>query len=223
MPKNVPARRPRAAADHRRLAAIKRVLPPGEKSAGTRGLMLDAALHLFAERGYGGASVRDIVEICGVQPSTLYAHFVSKEEVLAELCRIGHEAFHACVQAAVLAAPPDPREQIAAYVRAQVGFHVRYSVLAVVCNSEMHMLSPLLVAPILEVRKRSESLLASIVQRGTKAGVFKVPHAWLATAMIGSACLRVANWYTPAFELAPERVADIYAQYALRVLDGEGP
>lgn len=208
---------PVAAPQHRRLATESSLLPESEASA-ARGSMLEAALRLIAERGYGGTSVRDIAAACGVQPATLYAHFPSKEHVLAELCRIGHDQFMSSLREAVLASSGDPRAQMRAFVQAQVQFHATYAMLAVVCNSELHMLSPELGASSLALRRNAEELLMSIVRRGIEQKAFVVEHPWLAMAYVGGAGLRVANWFTPDFELSAEQVADIYATQALRAL-----
>ncbi len=45
----------------------------------TRQLILDAALKLFAERGYFGTSLRDIAAAVGVRESALYNYFPGKE------------------------------------------------------------------------------------------------------------------------------------------------
>jgi hypothetical protein len=36
--------------------------------------------------------------------------------------------------------------------------------------------------------------------------------------MIGGAGIRVANWYTPQFDVSAATVADVYVRYALRIL-----
>lgn len=50
-----------------------------------RGLLLDTALRLFAERGYIGVRVEDIAKEAGVSRATFYKHFAEREEILAEL------------------------------------------------------------------------------------------------------------------------------------------
>ena len=40
---------------------------------------LDQALHVFWEKGYGGASVADLTEAMGITPPSLYAAFGNKE------------------------------------------------------------------------------------------------------------------------------------------------
>ncbi|HUP92459.1 MAG TPA: TetR/AcrR family transcriptional regulator [Solimonas sp.] len=208
------SRKPEA---HRRLAAQLTPLPE-LAGAGSRRVILDAALRLFAERGYGGASVRDLAALSGLQPASLYAHFPSKEHVLAELCRLGHEEFVRGLRAALLDCGPDPRHQVAAYMRAHVSFHAEYSMLAVICNSELHMLSAPMAAPSLALRKQGEDLLTSIIRRGQEHALFDVPHVWLSAAMVGGAGLRVANWYTPEFELGADEVGQVYARFAWRIL-----
>ena len=56
-----------------------------ERPAGTREAILDAAEELFAERGFAGTSVRDIVRASGTSPPSLYHFFGSKENLLVEL------------------------------------------------------------------------------------------------------------------------------------------
>lgn len=196
-------------------------LPPSSPD-GPRGVILHAALRLFAERGYSGASIRDIAAASGVQHATLYSHFPSKEHVLAELARIAHEEHLRRIRAALLDSGPDPRQQIIAYVKAHVSLHTDTPMLAVVANSELHMLSARLGSPTFEMRKHSESLLVDIIQRGVDRGVFTVPHVWLACAAIGGMGLRVAYWYTPQFEVNAEALGAIYAEYALRILGAGG-
>ncbi len=56
-----------------------------ERPAGTREAILDAAEQLFAERGFSGTSVRDIVRASESSPPSLYHFFGSKENLLVEL------------------------------------------------------------------------------------------------------------------------------------------
>ncbi|HUS23550.1 MAG TPA: TetR/AcrR family transcriptional regulator [Candidatus Binatia bacterium] len=202
----------------RRLMATGAALLPQDVPSGARRVVLETALRLFAERGFSGTSIRDIASACGLQGPTLYSHFPSKEHVLAELLRIAHEEHQRGIRTGLLDSQPDPREQIRAFMRAHVRFHTDFPMLAVVGNSELHMLSPALGAPILQLRRNSEQILIDVVQRGIERGLFKVPHAWLSVAAIGGMGLRVAFWYAPATGIPAEQVADAYAQFALRVL-----
>lgn len=203
---------------NRRLAATAVRLLPGLKQPGASGRVLEAALKLFAETGYAAGSVRDIAAAAGVKPATIYAHYPSKEHILAELCRVGHEEQYRVVRTAVLDSSADPRDQIVAYVRAHVGFHTVYPMLAVVSNSELHVLGDELGAATFVLRRQSEELMQDIIARGIDSGQFHVPDRWLAVAAIGGMGLRVAYWFSPDYKLTAAQVADGYAEFALRML-----
>ena len=48
--------------------------------------ILTIAGELFAERGYALTSMRDIAEASGMLAGSLYSHFKSKTEMLADIC-----------------------------------------------------------------------------------------------------------------------------------------
>lgn len=114
--------------EHAKPAAVD--LPePGVVSAwepGRRGEILDAALGVFAEKGYAAGSMRDIASRVGVSEPALYRHFPGKEQLFLALVRVvaGHlrdDTF------AVLDAvrPETLREQLAAALadrRRAIGF-----------------------------------------------------------------------------------------------------
>jgi AcrR family transcriptional regulator len=65
--------------------ARRRGRPPGRATgAETRDRIIDAAVKLFSENGYGSTAVRDIAERARVRVSTLYHYFRSKEMIYAE-------------------------------------------------------------------------------------------------------------------------------------------
>ncbi|MFA5938033.1 MAG: TetR/AcrR family transcriptional regulator [Sinimarinibacterium sp.] len=202
----------------RRLAATVAAALPAAASEGPRGVVLDAALHLFAERGFAGASIRDIATRSGLQPATIYSHFPSKEHVLAELVGIGHEEHYRRISAALLDSQPDPRRQVVAYVRAHVRMHAELPMLALVSNSELHFLTQATGARAFQLRAQSETTLENLVQRGIDQGVFKVRNRWLAMAAIGGMGLRVAFWFSPDAGIAIDELVENYTEFALRIL-----
>ncbi|GAA2710108.1 TetR/AcrR family transcriptional regulator [Actinoplanes palleronii] len=54
-------------------------------AATAREEILDAAAELFAQRGYAATSTRLIAERVGIRQASLYYHFNTKEQILAEL------------------------------------------------------------------------------------------------------------------------------------------
>lgn len=79
---------------------------PGEK--GTKEKIFDAAVDLFAEKGYGSVSIRDISQTVGITEGAVYRHFSSKEAIL--------EAIFAFVESRIY--PPVPEASLDAMIDA---------------------------------------------------------------------------------------------------------
>jgi AcrR family transcriptional regulator len=60
---------------------------PSEKRADKRAAILEAALHLFVERGFHGTAVPLVAERARVGAGTIYRYFASKEALVNELYR----------------------------------------------------------------------------------------------------------------------------------------
>jgi AcrR family transcriptional regulator len=191
---------------------------PGGLPPGTRGRILEVGLALFARTGFYGTSIRDLGRELGLKPANLYDHFPSKEHLLADLVRIGHDEHLRAMRRALVDTDGGPVDQIQALVRAHVRVHAEYAMLAVVANNEMHALSAELVAPALALRQQAEGLLMDVVGRGLQEEIFDTPDAQLATAAIGGMGMRVAHWYRPTKDLSIDQLASVYAEFALRIL-----
>lgn len=202
----------------RRLNAVEAELPEGVTPPGTRGRILQAGLSAFAEYGFFGASIRDIAATAGVNSATLYAHYPSKEHILAALILHGHEELHRRLQEAIVRAGSGPADQLAALVRAHVATHTRFPLLALVSNSELHALSPELAQPAVTLREQSRGLLLQVLTNGIDRGVFAVDDPVLVALAISGMGMRVANWYGPDVPFAPEQVSDTFADLALRMV-----
>ncbi len=66
--------------------------------------MLDAAARSFARQGYHGTSIRDIAAEVGVQPSSLYYFFRSKDDLFEAVYQKGMEEMQSSVEAAIATA-----------------------------------------------------------------------------------------------------------------------
>jgi AcrR family transcriptional regulator len=54
----------------------------GERALRTRDQLLETAVRLFLERGYGGTTIDDIAEVAGMSRASFYTYFPSKREIL---------------------------------------------------------------------------------------------------------------------------------------------
>jgi len=86
---------------------VLRVLPRGPHGLGRdvvaasqRGRLLEAMAHAVAEKGYGAASVADVIGRAGVSRKTFYVHFRDKLDCFLAAYDVGVEVLLATVRAA---------------------------------------------------------------------------------------------------------------------------
>ena len=194
------------------------LLPPRAQLTGTARRLQEAALVLFGQRGYDAVSVRDIAAEIGVKASSLYAHVPSKQRILVDLVRLGHEEHRDALRAALLEAGSGPEEQLAALTRAHVLVHTAYPLLTRVCNRELGSVEEAYRTEILAVRVDSERLLFDVIERGQRLGTFGPVDAVLSVAAIGAMGIRVADWWQADLGVSAQELADTYADFALRIV-----
>ncbi len=90
------------------------------KSERTRQRILDAAAKVFRQQGYAHARLSDIAEQAGMQAGSLYYHFSGREDLVAEILRLGIETSWQHVREALDDLPEDaaPVERLAVAIRA---------------------------------------------------------------------------------------------------------
>ena len=84
---------------------------PERTNGDKRRLLLDAAVRVFARKGYHAARVGDIAEEAGVAYGLLYHYFESKEDVLRSVFRETWRALIATIKSVEEGDDP-PREQL---------------------------------------------------------------------------------------------------------------
>lgn len=89
---------------------------------GKRDLIKSEATRLFVAHGVDAVSVRDIAAACEMKASNLYAHFASKDALVAELFREGYADYGAVLAEAAAGAEPF-RVRLARMIRAICRLH----------------------------------------------------------------------------------------------------
>lgn len=88
----------------------------------TREKILAAAKALFTERGYDGATIRDIATGAGMSTGAVFANFVDKSDLFTEIVGAEHEALYEVLRDAVDGRTP--RDAILAMVDAAAERHM---------------------------------------------------------------------------------------------------
>ncbi len=88
----------------------------------TREKILAAAKALFTERGYEGATIRDIASGAGMSTGAVFASFTDKSDLFTEIVRAENEALHETLMSAVEGLTP--KEALFAMVDAAAERHL---------------------------------------------------------------------------------------------------
>lgn len=180
--------------------------------------ILDAATEVFAEKGILAATVRDIGERAGILSGSLYHHFSSKEEMMAEILvpvmRSQVEAFDA-----IAAETRDPEEIVRRLIAAAVAQTARNPHAARILRNDAHHIGEITGLDEL-VRQRTAvmSRWVATVEQGVAAGRFRGDADPRMTAMaIADVVLGAYRFMKPMGRTPADEVAE---QLAALILDG---
>ncbi len=184
---------------------------------GARARLLDAAVTAFAERGFHGTSTRDIAAAAGMSPAALYVHYRTKQELLDQISRAGHERTLELIREAI-SASDSPAEQLTRVVRQFATHHARGNTRARVVNYELASLDAVASADVRELRRSISAEIRALVERGVADGSFDCPQPRIAATAILSLGIDIARWYREDRTWTPDDLGDAYAAIALRIV-----
>ncbi len=87
-----------------------------------REALIDAALHLIAEKGPAGFTIAEAARAAGVSPAAPYRHFRDAQALLADVALRGYQHFAAALAGAWNGGKPDPVIAFENLGRAYLGF-----------------------------------------------------------------------------------------------------
>lgn len=174
-----------------RALKITRPSPDADKGQ----LILDAATHVFAERGFFGAQVADIARRAGIAAGTVYLYFRSKDEILTSLFdRTMQDAIREGKDA--IAAANTPGERLRQIARVHLERLGRDRALAIVFQVELRQ-STKFMARLSATRLRTYlGLIRDTIAEGQASGEFRtgVPPTLAAKMFFGALDEMATNW-----------------------------
>jgi AcrR family transcriptional regulator len=197
--------------------------PPTLPRGAGREAISNAAREIFAERGYHGASIRDIARRAGLSLSALYHWHSSKQDLLAALIQESTNDYFAACEEALSGVGDDPADRLTALVRAAIEWRVRRRVESEIHAREWRNLDPEHQARLDDQRRAATELWKDIVADGVARGVFRCEHPDDARRAAVAACNAVAQWYDPSGEITLPELVDRYTRIVLRIVDHRPP
>lgn len=179
--------------------------------------MREAALDLFAERGFHGVGIRQLAKRAGLSSASLYHYMGTKEELLVAIMRECLERLLREAETAV-AAQADPVNRVEALVRAHVVSHAERPRETRVVDGELAALSAGPREEVVALRDRYEALWQDAIDAGASSGAFAVASTAVARRALLEMCSGVARWYDAAGPLDLDHLADQYATMARQLL-----
>ena len=155
----------------------------------------DAAILLFAEKGYRGTAMNDIADVLGIRGPSLYKHISSKQEVLQDIVISTMDTLldH---QRQAIESSAVPAEQLREVIRIGVHDHVENRPRAYVCTRELIHLEPPAIDRVQAQRDQYWRRARAVIDAGAARGDFRVVSTSVATFCITEFIASPAAWYT---------------------------
>ncbi len=199
------------------MSQVTGAAPTGAPAGDARSRLFEAAVEAFAAKGFHGTTTRDIASAAGMSPAALYVHHRSKEELLHQISRAGHDRVLALVREAVAGAD-GPERQLMAVVHAFVVHHAEGHTGARIVNYELAALSAEHLDEIAATRRAIEQEMRAVVEAGVASGAFTTANPRMTALALLSLGIDVARWYRDEGEWTPQDIADHYCDLALRMV-----
>lgn len=181
---------------------------------------MQAALTLFAERGYLGTSMRDIASQLGMRAPSLYNHLESKQELLQTIMVRTMEDLLADHRAAV-ATTNDIAEKLRRAMEAHVRYQARHPREVRIGNAEIWNLDQAVQEKVRNFRREYARSWQDVIDHGVEEGRFQTPSPQLASYAMLEMGIGVALWYQEGGRLSESQLAYYYGDMALRLVSAQ--
>ncbi|MCU4186790.1 TetR/AcrR family transcriptional regulator [Acidiferrimicrobium sp. IK] len=180
--------------------------------------LLTSAVRCFATNGYHGTTTRDISSGVGLSPAAMYVHFPSKELVLYEIVRAGHERALAHVEGPGTQPGDDPTARLHRMMARYTAWHARHHVAARVCQYEYTALTAAHFGEVAALRHRTNQAFRAAVADGVAEGCFVALDVNRVVRAMLSLSIDLVRWYRLDGSDSPERLGQFYADLALTMV-----
>lgn len=191
---------------------------PSARSAPIRRAILDAAIELFAERGYAGTNLQDVADIMGMSRTGLYYHFPSKESLLHALVEEISAAPQQVASSVEAMAQDNPAEALREMMRHNIRWILNHGRFFRVLDKSENDLPDDLLAQHNRYKRATLDQVVGLIDRGIHIGQFRpVDSRIMAFAMLGMTNW-TAWWFKPEGRIGIETVVAELSDAMLRLV-----
>ena len=137
--------------------------------------IMDAAVHLFATRGYANSTLEEVAAMAGFTKGAVYYYFKSKERLLLDVLSTIEARSIDATAAAIKSQGGTPSEQLDEFVRLQTRWAARYPedlAILMLMSIETARTKSKVRTLMLRIYGKLASLLETIIEAGKKTGEF---------------------------------------------------
>lgn len=175
----------------------------------TREKILATAAGLFARKGYHGASIRDLTQELGLQKSSLYNHFQSKEDLLFHLVDEFMDQALEHIEG-VSSSAGTPGQRLSAFVRSYTQVYAAAPDRLAILINELDNLNPRQRRVVLAKERRYVKAIRDILEEAGKAGLLRdIPLSLAVFAFFGMVHY-TPKWYRPDGKVDPEELGRLF-------------
>lgn len=177
----------------------------------------EAAVRLFASRGFSATGIRKIADDADVATSALYYYAPNKHALLLKVMRTGLTELLSSAQQ-VIEDSIGPKESVRGLVRVHVTFGTSDPERARVIDNEVQWLAGHDRASVMALRDQYEALWTQAITDGVNGGEFWVRDQRLARLALLEMCNGAAHWYRPEGSLPISHIVSVFQDMALALL-----
>jgi len=182
--------------------------------------ILAAAAKVFAQRGYHGASTRDIADVLGIRQASIYYYFESKEAALEAVCADGVEDYVTRARS-VLQSSASASDKVARLVIHHLSPVVERQDFTLVFLGERRFLPDPARKRIRAIEHRYERIIQQVIEQGVRSGEFRADlDARMATLALLGLGNSAAAWYGREPGASFERISSSYVELLVRAFRG---
>ncbi len=175
----------------------------------------EAAATLFRDKGYNATSMRDLAVSVGIEPSSLYSHINSKEELLSDICFECGQLFLDGIKAI-----GQDENTVAEKLSKLIHLHVKIAqddiTSMTVFNDEWRHITEPELSLFLQMRKKYEDDCMAIIDMGVDEGVFRE----IDTHVVLNAIINSTQWIQRSKRMLAKETNVLANQISDLILNG---
>lgn len=162
---------------------------------------------LFKERGFAGATMRDIADRVGIEAGSMYNHIQSKQEVLEDICFRMADQYYKELDT-ITQDLSSPSEKIEALIRHHVQLMISNGPSVFVANNEWKAMSGEKLRAYKRQRSEYENRCRQIIEDGIATKEFRNVHPAVALYTLLSSIQWIEQWYREERDIHPAQLED---------------